>query len=196
MAIGGAWLRDGVDVDYAGIEFTPTGFGVASEIALGGSPTPGFVIGGGIYGVSVLSASVDELTDGGGSVDADIEWDPSTLSMIGPFVDVYPAPASGFHLQAAFGYAVLDAGDGSGTYQYANTTRTDITLDPESFGGIGFMLGIGIEGWLSEQWSMGGLLRLMYASVSNRAELPGGGPSVDWCHSVLTPALLVTWTYH
>ena len=187
---------------YQGVHFTPTGAALATEIALGGSPTPGFVIGGGIYETVVFSASINEVGDGGGTVPADIEWEPSTLAMVGPFFDIYPVPSIGFHFQSAAGIAVLSAGRGSGTVDHAEQGRLDVGdgLEPRTFSGAGLMFGVGFEGWIGNQWSMGFLARLTYASVASDAPFTdprtGTDHDVEWRHTVVVPALLWTTTLH
>src|SRR5204863_303085 len=75
-------------------------------------------------------------------------------SLLAPFIDVYPNPAQGFHFEVAAGYAVASPG------------KSDKIVDTSlTGGGFGAMAGIGVEGWVGPQWSMGMLARVQYISV-------------------------------
>ncbi len=65
--------------------------------------------------------------------------------VVGPFLDWYPNPTSGFHLGGMFGVAALGLqGD-----------------DNEMSVGVGATLSAGYDFWVANQWSIGPELRLM-----------------------------------
>ena len=157
-------------------EVSVSGVGPAVELAFGGTLPSGFVLGGGIYGVSVPSPSYSQKgvsVDGGSAV----------ISSIGPFVDWYVDPANGFHVQAAIGYAVISAAKGNGTPSFP----------PNDTSGSGYSLslGVGYEWWIGEQWSFGLLARVQHVSGSVKASVDTDTTSV----TVTVPALLATFTY-
>jgi hypothetical protein len=146
------------------------GLGVGGELLIGGTPAPGLVIGGGTAGATVYSPALE--IDGRDMTRAP---DVLGLSAIGVFADYYPQPSRGLHFQAFAGYAVLQA-DGS--------------APRKSPDGLALSVGAGHEWWLADEWSIGAMLRLLYATlVYDSAWL-------NERHSVLAPALMVTVTYH
>jgi hypothetical protein len=156
--------------------------GLLSEFALGGTVGSGFVIGGGVYTAAVPGGEIPVDVDPGDespSTEFDLEVTP--FGIVGPFVDWYVNPSSGLHLQAAAGLATtsfVEPGDDGDTI--------DLT-------GPGFMAGIGYETWIGEQWSMGGVARILYASMEG--EDPSDSDEV-YDTTVLVPGVLFTLTYH
>lgn len=149
-------------------------WGVAAELAMGGTPFPGFVVGGGIYGVSM---SKPTLTQGSQT----LQLDTVTLSMIGPFVDWYPSPKGGFHVQASVGATRLVYSAQPGIISGSGT-------------GAGVMGGVGYEAFVSEQWSLGVVARVQWAGPSLTVDTTGGSKS--WGTSNFAPAILFVGTYH
>jgi len=153
-----------------------SGTGPALELAFGGAVSPGVVLGGGIYGASVPSPSYSQ---GGVSVDGG----SAVISSLGPFIDWYPNPHEGFHVQASIGYAVVTASKGSG----------DIAFPPKDQSGSGYSLlgGLGYEWWIADQLSFGVLARVQYVSASTK----GSGDTDSTSVRFVVPALMGTITY-
>lgn len=162
------------------------GLASVGELALGGTVGKGLVVGGGIYTARLLTGHF--RLDPGSPAAPPLELDPELreLLVLGPFVDWYPNPRRGLHLQAALGFAGLMSGDGN--------FRGDDDDDDDryrAYGG-GIVLGIGYEWWIGEEWSLGALARAQAAAVSAKDEA-----DVRWFHGVSTsPSLLLTLTYH
>ncbi len=151
---------------------------VALEIAFGGTPFPGFVVGGGIFGAS--TASQPSLSQGGKTVTID----RATVSMLGLFVDWYPNPKDGWHVQGAVGPTALQLTAQAGGNSLNGT-------------GFGALVGGGYEWFVSEQWSIGILGRLQYASPS--VSFSTGTTtltSTKYESSTWAPALMFAATYH
>ncbi len=150
------------------------GFTVPFEIAIGGSPTPGFVIGGGVWSLNVPAA---QNTVGRGDFAKTDTAAYGGLTQLGLLFDLYPAPRAGFHLQAAPGFALAYLGD---------------THDGHLVGG-GFagMAGLGYEGWVSDNWGLGVLARLQIIS----AKLTNAD-SETYSGLALAPSLLMTTTFN
>jgi hypothetical protein len=177
MGIGVGFLKSTTKVDGADGELEVTGTGPALEFALGGTPTPGFVIGGAISGVSVSEPDVKF-----GEYSGTAEDTTFTQSNVGVFVDVYPNPEQGFHIQGllAFGIASVKSDNGE-----------DSDDDEDATGPVA-ELGIGYEGWVGEQWGIGVLGRLTVGKLK-----PTEGDDADEVDiSIFTPAILFTATYH
>jgi len=149
-------------------EASMSGAGLADELAIGGTPAPGLVVGGAIQDASAFAPALridGDERDGG----------PSSLglSLIGPFLDYYFDPAQGLHAQALVGLGVLTADD-----------SRDLPV------GFGASVGIGYEWWVGGESSLGLTARLVYARLSYD---PSG---IDERHSVLAPSLMGVYTYH
>src|SRR5262249_44784112 len=106
----------------------------------------------------------------------------SAAGLVGPFIDVYPNPKQGFHFQAAIGFTSVTPGK----------SNTIITHDVTG-GGFGAMAGLGIEGWIGDEWSMGVLARVMYLSAK-LVDQDNKDIKADFIG--LTPGLLWTTTFH
>lgn len=143
------------------------GFGVATELAFGGTPTAGLVVGGGIYGGHAFSLKAYE-----GQREL-ASWESVNTVLVGPFLDYYPEPASGVHIQGALGPALIEFDDGQ---------RADA---------FGIMVGLGHEWFFAPQWSVGVLGRILLAAGD--AEDEDGS---QWDHAVLVPSVLLTTTLH
>jgi len=100
--------------------------------------------------------------------------------MLGPFIDVYPAPRAGFHLQAAPCLTLVAPG-------------TSDTLVKDTLSGVGFggMIGLGYEGWVSDDWGIGILARaqMLSAQISDESDN-------KFDYLAVTPSLLMTATLH
>jgi hypothetical protein len=183
----GFYLRLGVGAGYLTSKLTRAedaeaagggvGFTVPVELAFGGTPTPGFVIGAGSWAVHAPALT---HTSGRGDFVREAEASYGSISMLGPFADIYPAPRAGFHVQFAPCLTLVGTGTSSVT--------------PEELTGVGFgaMLGLGYEGWVSDQWGVGVLVRSQFAY----AQLSAESSSERYNFFGFTPALLFTATLH
>ena len=143
--------------DLNGLEYSLSGGGGIFELMLGGTPAEGLVIGGGLIGASFPEPDLEiegenfEAADGI-SVD---------LSVVTAFVNYYFDPRSGLHLHGALGFGVAGVSDEDGD------SLTDEDATPT--GGV-LGLGLGWEGFVSDEWSLGVLGRYMYAPLSSDVE--------------------------
>ncbi len=175
LGLGMGYFTTSVTVDPAPAvtrDVKITGLAIVGEFLLGGTPAPGFVIGGGSMGASVPSAKLE--VDG---QQVDTASDNVALSMLGIFMDVYPDPSAGLHIQGMVGFAQLSSNDD-------NNSDDNPT-------GLGLALGIGNEWWVGEQWGIGVMGRLMYANTN--LDLNN---SITGKYSTLVPGLLFTATLH
>ncbi len=158
----GGHEEEGADVDYSGLA-------LADELLLGGTVSEGLVIGGGLLDAWSPDTTVEiegEEVDG-----IDVS---TTLHFIGPFLQYYPDPTSGFHVQVGAGMA------------WGDRTVEDADGFDGSSDGFGLIGGLGIDSWIGDEWSIGGHFRILYASLEeDGAEGSGFVPSAN-----------LTFTYH
>ena len=183
LGFGGLVGKVEPDVE-SDLEGKTSGFSVLSELAFGGTPIPGLVIGGGIYSANTPATSY-ELEEGDAAIT--IEGKGTTVGVIGPFVDVYPNPELGLHFQGAVGFGVLTADE--------SDDDDDLAFPPDKYSGVGLglMVGGGYEVFVADQWSIGGVVRVLYANATMKSD---SDDFVDVKAHALVPGALFTVTYH
>jgi hypothetical protein len=151
------------------------------DVALGGNITRSLVLAGGLGGHNMDTTLRNNNT---GSRRSPI---PLSYSSVTIRVDWYPDPAKGFHVQGGIGVA---------QYRLARlqVTAVDVgqgrqTFDIRTLEGTHFLLAAGYETFLDPQWSLGLLLRLDAATVSQDIE-----PQVTG--TMFAPSLRLSFTYH
>jgi hypothetical protein len=152
------YLRMNVGVGYlnsdAEDDITLSGIGPALGIMIGGTPTPGFTIGGGIWFDSVSSPTAER---GGTSVELD---GTVVQGIIGPFVDIFPDPSEGFHVGALIGFA-----KGSNPSAGIGSPLDGGLGGPHA--GVGGGPFAGYDFWVSVGWTLGGMVRASLAPMSS-----------------------------
>jgi hypothetical protein len=152
-----------------------SGWGIAPDIWIGGSPTPGLALAATLNGVTAPSphATISAAESGGaGQVQGTIRGS-LVYSAIGLVADIYPTPREGLHFMAGANYSTLH-------FDYDNGAQSGPAT------GVGLVGGVGYEAWIGREWSLGPLARLHWASVSQGRDTP----------SVLSPVFLLGLTYH
>jgi len=125
------------------------GVGQSAVISIGGTPARGLVLGG-----TVWTARIDPVfVEDGRTVTPDDDSVKVTLLRIGPFLDYYPDPASGFHVQAAVQLAVQIESDVKGN-----------AVEPAALGAA-LSAGAGYEWFVSSELSLGPLARVAFGRV-------------------------------
>jgi hypothetical protein len=173
-AVGASFLASSsVSSSTLSQDISVSGTGAGLELSAGTTVGRGIVVGGGIYGHSVSSPSysMTGASATGGSL---------TATGIGPFVDWYPNPASGWHAEGVIGLGFIKASKGN-------------QFPTQDYSGTGVLLsaGGGYEWWLGEQLSLGVLARLQYAQADVKAD----GSTQSATMKLFTPALLASLTY-
>jgi hypothetical protein len=139
----------------ASVHRSAVGVGATASLLIGGSPLPGFVLGGGALGsFSVLGAWTSTQEGKPPTVDDGDDPFTSLLGLVGPFCDYYPNPARGFHVQALPGYAM---------FAMSNDGQSHAS-------GLGLMLGIGQDWSVDPRWSVGLLARVVGVESSSPGE--------------------------
>jgi hypothetical protein len=155
-------------------------FAAATEVAIGFTPLRGLVLGVAVYSATIPALELESTSIADGSY----EYEVSQLAIFSPHVDFYLNPDRGLHFQGGFGFATYIAGQA-----YPSLDGPDARAHTAT--GLGFMLGVGHEWWVGDQWSLGLLARVLYAWTD------GSDPeSVDWSHKTLAPTAMITATYH
>jgi hypothetical protein len=137
---GGIGALLGASADVGDVSFSSGGASLDIEALVGGSPAPGFSIGGGVLGSLQLSGDW-ELDNGVGTDSADL-----TSIIIGPFADGYPAPNGGWHFGGLLGLASVSFQQPGGD-------------DGSNAIGVGGAVWTGYDIWVAPEWSVGGSLQ-------------------------------------
>jgi len=175
----GFYLRLGLGVGYvhatSSQDSTLKGWGVAPDIWIGGSPMPGLAIGVTLNGVSVSDPEVAITAADSGGLGAQSGTARGTLtySVFGLFTDIYPDPTGGLHFMAGLNYSAFGFESDSG-------------IKSDTASGVGLTGGVGYEAWIGNEWSLGPVARLHWASVSDASGTT----------TVVSPVFLLGFTYH
>jgi hypothetical protein len=169
LGVGPAGLlgsADGIDGDGNPDTTTLYGGGGGIEVALGGTLGKGIVVGGMTQPLFLARQDMVELR-------------PGVVTFVGPFVDFYPDPAKGFHVQAGLGYA-------SSNFRESNA------------GSLGLMAGAGYEWWVGEQWSIGllGRINRLTPEIVYYNDVSGDFTATSTDASMFVFSAMVSFTYH
>lgn len=115
-----------VDIDGSGLDVS---------VLVGGTPSPGLAVGGGLQLGSLLRPDFDEQGDA-------LATRNVGFLLLGPFVDGFPKANGGWHLGGMVGLAGLG--------------ETAVSDASAGFGGAAW---VGYDTWVGADWSLGGMLR-------------------------------------
>jgi hypothetical protein len=148
LRIGGGLGALGADFDRAGFDASSGGTSLELEALVGGSPSPGLAIGGGLLAGLQLGGEW-EADDVVGATSANL-----TTIIVGPFADGYPHPRDGWHFGGLLGLANVSF-DGPGGQGGS---------DALGVGGAGWA---GYDFWVAPEWSIGAALRIDALRATN-----------------------------
>jgi hypothetical protein len=160
-----------------------SGPSIGGSLLLGMPFRPGIVLGvGGL--VAMAATGYPDVTRNGQPWSlVDVKQGAfQFMAMGGPFVDIYPSPTLGWHVQALVGYT-----------QISYTGISQHPLSDGSPSGIGLMAGIGHDWWVREDCSIGLLARIMYASAQHT---PQDLSLVSEHNTMVSPSLEASFTFH
>jgi len=158
---------------------TVSGVATTGDFAIGGSVRPGLVFGGAGWTSSVLVA--DARTDAG-QIAPPSAGQRSSYSVVGPWMDCYFNPNGGLHMPASLGFAVVRGLDAEGARWNGDNTAF----------GAGFLIGLGYEWWVADEWSIGILGRLTGIVATSKDD-----NGQRWVHAIgSAPSVLFTATYN
>jgi hypothetical protein len=174
LNLGFGELDTSIDVPGSSSSVTATGTTLDLDFALGYSPTPGIVVGGIAMYESLSSADFDDP--------AASKANAATL-LLGPFFDGYPNARKGFHMGGALGFA------------QERFSRKSVAgfRTAEGFGIAGW---IGYDFWVADEWSVGGLLRLMGTRGSADAEPTAYSEGGSTPVATKSVSLMLTTVFH
>ena len=167
LSAGGLWGGTFVASDSPNHpNYTVDGFGFSFDAMAGGTVSGSLAVGGAVSGQG--------FGQGGGGGTAG-------LLTLGAFVDGFPMPNDGLHLGGMLGLA------GSSTSRHSGTN---------GFQGLGpgMAAWFGYDGWVADEWSMGGLLKLSGALAWGSSDDPG--PDVSMSASTYEITLMFSVLYH
>jgi hypothetical protein len=169
MAAGGGLVGVDLDPEFGDEKHSADGAGVAFELLIGASPARGGVVGGALL-LDVmpsmrLAPSAQKETDA-----------PVGIGLLGPFVDVFPEPEWGWHFGGTFGLAAV-------SLQPIDSRRHRLV-------GLGGAVWGGHDFWMADEWSLGGVFRVM------RTVTAGDAGDYTLEASTLSASLMVTGVHH
>jgi hypothetical protein len=161
MNVGLGALGTNVDFDDGRAGLGLSGGALMLDLMLGGTPAAGLTIGGGLWLGSLDEPDVE--------VDQDrYAYEPTggtAQLLLGPFIDAFPNPAGGFHFGGGFGVGAISLPEGRDLADAQDLHEDREVLDSTGVGGTIFA---GWDGWISANWSLGVMLRLL--AVRTREE--------------------------
>jgi hypothetical protein len=173
----GFYLRANIGLGAYGVRYDDDvnagGASLAFDLMIGGSPSPGFVLGGALFSDFNRNLSVRQG-------DRDIGEATVGTGLIGPFVDGFPNSKGGWHLGGMIGLATVRTEDLPGS----DEVRTDQGVGGAVFGGY--------DAWVADEFAVGGLLR--FSAAVARSEDDQTGRKLDSTSTALT--LMFTALYH
>lgn len=172
LGLGKGWFSEEANAQNVVYSSEATGLTAEFAVQLGGTLAPGFVVGGGLTGTSMVDPTFNVNGQTVATTNSSVGL--SQLQLFGVF---YPDPHGGLFLQASVGYAQLQAKIDGVNYD------TDIS-------GVALGGGVGYDFWVSEQWSIGPAVLITHGILS-RSE-----SNVDYSASFTAPTLAFTGTYH
>jgi len=131
------------------LDFNEHGGSMSLDLLIGGSPSPGLSIGGGLLVDPLFGAEYSRDGDNLGNHDG-------VSTLIGPFIDAFPDPTKGWHLGGMFGLAAQ-------SFQNVNATGDG----RERALGIGGAAWFGYDFWVAGEWAAGPQFRAMGARTSD-----------------------------
>lgn len=139
LGVGGALVSS--DSKSVG-DYSFAGSGGALDLWLGGTPIPGLALGGALTGFGIGS---DRRRVDGQTISGDLT---GASGMLGFFADAYPDPEAGFHFGGALGVV---------------SASTEIKDGGRKLrgGGVGLQAFGGYDFWVGDQWTIGGMARLI-----------------------------------
>ena len=165
------------DGNRSNLDFRNHGSSMSLDLLIGGSPSPGVSIGGGLLMDPLFGADYERDDDyrGGGNDQLGSHSGYSTL--IGPFVDGFPDATKGWHLGGLIGFAAQ-------SFQNVNASGGG----SQRAAGLGGAAWFGYDFWVAGDWAIGPQLRLMgmrTTDTKSNEDISAFASSVDFGVSVV-----------
>jgi len=137
------------DGNRQNLDFSEHGSSMSLDLLIGGSPSPGLSLGGGILLDPLFGADYERNGDKLGS-------HGGYSALIGPFIDGFPDATKGWHLGGMIGFAGQN-------FQNVNSMGGG----NHRATGIGGAAWFGYDFWVAADWAVGPQLRLMGMRTSD-----------------------------
>jgi hypothetical protein len=169
------------------------GAGGSLEVALGGTPGRGFVVGGLLFFHTLREPELEREDPLSGQPPSVGLGGSLTFVYLGPFVDWFVDERGGFHFGGGLGLAAAVAP--------APEPAADEEQLFENIGGVGgaLTLQVGYDFFVGSEWSLGPLLRFTAASLRGQAEetaRDGTTVTAEEDDRFVAIALMFTALYH
>jgi len=130
-------------------DFSAHGGTMSLDLLIGGSPSPGVSIGGGLLVDPLFGASFERN-------DREVGSHAGVSTLIGPFIDAFPDATRGWHLGGLIGLA-------GQSFQNVNATGDG----RQRAVGIGGAAWFGYDFWVAPEWAAGPQFRAMGMTTSD-----------------------------
>lgn len=141
-SVGVGWLGGTFDHEsLPSASFSADGLNVAGDLMIGGSPSPGFAIGGALFTDTTFSARFEQNN-------RRVDNRNLGMYMIGPFVDGFPNPKKGWHLGGSLGWTRMTVQD-----------KPTVPVDFDAMNAFGIAALVGHDWWAGDSFSVGTMLR-------------------------------------
>src|SRR5690606_20953998 len=135
VAVGPGYQYTNINNKLNDSSASSSSFSLAADLKIGGSPSPGIALGGGVLTNLALGTTFDDVS--GGAV---------FNFLAGPFFDAFPNAKEGFHMGTLLGMSGI-------------SLSSDVS--PSSFAvGGGGAAWLGYDMWVAPEWSTGFELRV------------------------------------
>jgi hypothetical protein len=158
------------------------GVGVSVEFLFGGTPAPGIVIGGGVIGHNFPDVTLEN--DEGEEAPFDASLSFTTIDV---FLNLYPDPKQGFQVQALLGIGFAEVLNEDGDSVFEDVADENVFVGPVVGAGVGY------EGFVGQQWSLGVMGRILYAPLSATFDEDN---DIDATTKMLVPSVSFIATLH
>lgn len=134
VSVGGGYQYTNINDKVFDVSAGSNSFAIGGDLLVGGSPSPGMALGGGVLTNIAVGTKYDG-TNGGAAFNF----------MVGPFFDAFPDSKGGFHMGTLLGFSGMSLSQ---------------DVSPASFAaGGGGAAWLGYDMWVAPEWSTGFELR-------------------------------------
>jgi hypothetical protein len=165
-----------------------SGPGGAFDFAIGGTVARGLAIAFNLSARTLGSANVKFEK---GQIQQNI-YDDLSFTHAGVMADWYTDPRKGLHVQGGVGVAQANHKGRAIGPNGAATSASDDTQ--AAYSGLGLHLGVGYDTWVSDNWAIGGLLRIDTGNMKSDSD--SHSTPQNTTITFFAPSLLLTGTYN
>jgi hypothetical protein len=182
MGLGLAYASAPLEID-GDDQGSAKGVGVSVEFLFGGTPAPGIVIGGGVIGHNFPDVTLEDEDGDEAPFDASLSF-----TTVDVFLNLYPDPKQGFQVQALLGIGFAELLNDDGDSAIVDSDGDDVVFVGPVVGA-----GVGYEGFVGQQWSLGVMGRILYAPLSATLDEDN---DIDATTKMLVPSVSFIATLH